>query len=323
MTQSSYPGYAAADGEKYRFFDVAHEGAQARSVAGVVESGRLDRLHGMRPRSVVVVATDQVSRAAARAVNTLRCPLRQPVVVTDSLPSYFGALDILVVVGERNSAAAHHALTTASSRGAVTVLAGTEGPVAEDAPGDTVVLPVLPTTLGFSPARTIIALSVVLDLLEEEPGLVVQRLHSIAEAIDAELASLSPERDIAVNPGRGLRGHVEGARIVHTGNRAVAEVVATVWTLKGLPSAVADVEELPGVLADQDPEQDLFHDPFLDGPGGMLPLKAVVWAADLQGVPGASVQNCSEEPPGPIAEALVLITRGFAATTYSTDPEEY
>lgn len=323
MDESNYPGYGAADGEKYRFFDIAHEGAQIRSSAGMIDSGKLDRLGGMNPRSVVVVATDQVSGAAARAVAELHSPLRQPLVVTDTLPHYFGALDVLVVVGEKNSAAAHHALQTAGSRGAPAILVGTEGPVAEDAPEQTVVFPVLPTALGFSPARTISALCVVLDLLEENPELIVQRMNSTADAVDEELERLAPDRDITVNPGRQLRAHVEGGRIVHTGNRAIAEVVANVWTLKGLPSAAAEVDELPGVISEEQAEVDLFHDPFIDGPTGLVPLKAVVWAADVQGVPNASVQKSNGNTPGPVAEALTLITRGFAATTYLTDPEEF
>lgn len=315
MTES----FQQHDAEQIRFFDVAHEGAQVRSTAGVVASGALDQLYGMNPRSVVVLATDQVSRAAAQAVCTLRSPLRRPLLVTDSLPHYFGALDVLIVVGERNSDIAHQALHAADSRGAVTVLAGAEGPVADDAPRNTVVFPVLPTALGTSPARTITAVATVLDLLEEDSRLVVQRLESTADVIDVEVETLAPERDLSVNPGRQLREHVSGARIIHTGNRAIAEVVATLWTLKGLPAAAADVAELNGLI----PEPDPFHDPFLDGPAAVVPLKAVIWAAELQGVPGALEQKCAEITPGPLAEALTLITRGYAATTYQNDPEDF
>lgn len=312
------------DAERIRFFDVAHEGAQVRSTAGVVSSGQLDQLHLMNPRSVVVVATDQVSRAAAQAIGTLRCPLRQPFLVTESLPNYFGALDVLVVVGDRNSAEAHRALAAADARGAVSVLVGVEGPVAEEAPSGTVTFPVLPTALGPSPARTISAIATVLDLLEEDPDLIVQRLLTTADVIDSETENLSPERDMSINQGRQLREYVEGARILHTGNQAIAAVVATLWTVKGLPSAAVDVAELPGALANAPvPEEGLFHDPFLDEPSTVIPLKVVVWAADLHGVPAASVQNCTEETPGPLAEALTLITRGYAATTYLNAAEDY
>lgn len=316
MTES----YQQHDAEQIRFFDVAHEGAQVRSTVGVVAAGALDQLYGMNPRSVVVVATDQISRAAAQTVCTLRSPLRRPLLVTDSLPHYFGALDILIVAGESNSAAAHHAIHTAASRGAFNILVGTEGPVAEDAPGDTVIFPVLPTALGASPARTISAVATVLDLLEESPDLVIQRLESTADIIDAEVENLSPERDLSVNPGRQLREHVEGARILHTGNRAIAEMVATLWSLKGMPAAAVDVEELSAGII---PEPDPFHDPFLDGPAAVVPLKAVIWAMELQGVPGALEQNCTEMMPGPLAEALTLITRGYAATTYQNNPEDF
>ncbi|MGP6175195.1 hypothetical protein [Corynebacterium sp. A21] len=312
------------DAEQIRFFDVAHEGAQVRSAAGVVSSGQLDQLHLMQPRSVVVVATDQVSRVAAQAVGTLRCPLRHPFLVTASLPNFFGALDVLVVVGDGNSVEAHRALAAADARGAVSILVGAAGPVAEEAPRGTVKFPVLPTALGPSPARTIAAVATVLDLLEEDPDLIVQRLLTTADVLDAEAENLSPERDLSINPGRQLREHVEGARILHTGNQAIAEVVAALWTVKGLPATAVDVAELPGALADAPaPEADLFHDPFLDEPTRVIPLKVVVWAADLQGIPAASVQNCTEETPGPLAEALALITRGYAATTYLNGREDF
>lgn len=309
--------------ETIRFFDVAHEGAQVRNIAGVVEERRLERLHRLNPRSLVVVATDQISRAAAQAVVTLRSPLRLPVVVTTALPNYVGALDLVVVVGDRNSSEALQALNVASSRGAVTALVGTHGPVAEDAPEQTLQFPVLPAGVGSSPARTMSAICSILDLLEEDPDLVVQRLRGTADVIDTELESLSPERDEMVNLGRQLRRHVTGAQVIHTGNRAIAELMATLWTLKGLTSTSADVAELPEIFADTDSTADLFHDPFLDSPGKVIPLKAVIWAAELQGVPAALEQNCSVETPGPVAEALTLITRGFAATTYTPDPEEY
>lgn len=309
--------------ETIRFFDVAHEGAQVRNIAGVVAEGRLERLHRLNPRSLVVVATDQLSRAAAQAVATLRSPLRLPMVVATALPNYVGALDLVVVVGDRNSSEAHQALQVAAARGAVTALVGTHGPVAEDAPEQTLRFPVLPAGVGSSPTRTMSAVCSILDLLEEDPDLVVQRLHSTADAIDTELESLSPERDEMVNLGRQLRSHVTGAHAVHTGNRAIAELVATLWTLKGIPSTSADVVELPEVFTDSDPTEDLFHDPFLDPPGKVIPLKAVVWAAELRGVPAALEQNCSVDTPGPVAEALTLITRGYAATTYTPDPEEY
>ena len=50
--------------EQVRFFDIAHEGAQLRALAGQA-AGLNAYLAGLRPRSVVVLATDQVAAAAA------------------------------------------------------------------------------------------------------------------------------------------------------------------------------------------------------------------------------------------------------------------
>ena len=80
------------------FFDIAHEGAQVRAVGQAAHL--LAGLYDVQPRSVVVLATDQVAAAAARAVATFAAPLEVPVVVVDVLPAYVGALDVVVVVGD-------------------------------------------------------------------------------------------------------------------------------------------------------------------------------------------------------------------------------
>lgn len=70
--QQYYDGSGRYDRETVLFFDVAHEGAQLRAVAEAAQ--RLDSLRAVDPRSVVVIATDQISRAAAQAVVELRAP---------------------------------------------------------------------------------------------------------------------------------------------------------------------------------------------------------------------------------------------------------
>lgn len=324
MDDSSLDAYL--DGSTYKretvkFYDVAHEGAQVRAIAGVIP--QLEGLYRLQPRSLVVVATDQVAAAAARFVVRMRSPLRVPVVLTDALPSYVGALDIVMVVGDRaDDPEASQGLIAADRRGATTVLVGPpRGPVLEDAPSGTVVVPALPTVFGASPARSIIAVGTVLDLLEEDPGLVTQRLDEIAGVVDEELEQLSPERDVVVNPGRQLREFGELARVLHTGRSrhgfAIAELMSVLWSLKGLPSGVAAMDELE--IAPQAPTRDLFHDPLLDGPLDLVPLRTVVWAEDpdvAATLPDALAVNCETPGIGPLAAALQLITRGLAATTY-------
>ena len=121
------------DAETVRFFDVAHEGAQIRLVAGEVERWG-EALSGLNPRSLVIIPTDAIARQAAHLGVGLAEPLRIPIVVTESLPRYVGALDVVVVVGEPDECDwASRALITASQRGATTVLIGpAKGPLVED-----------------------------------------------------------------------------------------------------------------------------------------------------------------------------------------------
>ena len=329
MNPDSYYDGSGYDRETVAFYDVAHEGAQVRAVAGAVDA--LSGLYGMNPRSVVVLATGQVAHASARFVNAVRSPLRLPLVITDTLPGYVGPLDVVIVVGDRADAPdVSRALITADRRGAVTVLVGpARGPILDDAPAATITIPALPTVLGASPARAITSIGTVLDLLEEDTEFVTSRLEEIAQVLDEELEQLSPERDSMVNPGRQLREFADGARLTHTGRPgigfAVAELVADLWTLKGIPSGAADLAELAaGAMSAPaaPPRDDIFHDPFLDGPGALLPLKTVVWAQEPEGpdaadtIPHALAVTCDTPGVGPATGALKLITRGLAAATY-------
>ncbi|RNE49045.1 hypothetical protein [Corynebacterium alimapuense] len=319
---SSYMDGSGYDREAVSFYDVAHEGAQIRAISGVLD--QCADLHGLSPRSLIIVATDALSLASARFVVRMRSPLRLAVVITDVLPGYVGALDVVVVVSDRaEDPAGFNALNIASRRGAFSVLAGpARGPLVDDAPTDTVVIPALPSALGASPARAVTVISTVLDLLEEDSDLVRQRLEAFAAIVDTELEQLSPERNSVVNPGRVLREFAEGARLVHTGpskiGMAVAELVSVMWTLRGLPSGAIPMDEL--VMSEQrvDPE-DIFHDPFLDGPVTLIPLKTIVWAESSDvtaAMPHTLAVDCETPDIGPVAGALRLITRGFAATTF-------
>ncbi len=314
---SYYEGAGDYDRETVRFFDVAHEGAQLRAVAAV--AGLAD-LYGMRPRSVVVVGTDQIARAAARCVVQLRSPLRVPVLVVDSLPSYVGALDVVVMVGDvADNDDYSRDLISAGQRGATVVFAGpSQGPLIDDTSSATLVIPALPTAVGASPARTIGVVSTVLDVLEQPTPIVVQKLDDLADEIDEELTNVSPERDATVNPARQLREFVAGSRILHTGlnrhGRAVAEFVATLWSVRGVPSGYCHPDEIPRALEQPPAAGDIFHDPFLDGPSGLVPLKTIVWAHGDAPWLHARPEHILATRLGDTAEAYRLIARAFAAT---------
>lgn len=314
------------DPETVRFFDVAHEGAQVRAVSGVVD--RLAELRGRQPRSIVVVATDQSALASARFAAATRAPLRMPLVVCDRMPGYIGPLDVVMAVGDKaDDPTTAQSLITAANRGATTMFVGPSGgPILEDLPADCLVVPALPTAAGASPARTVTAVCTLLDALEEDPRLIAERLTKLAEEIDDEASQLSPERGEVVNLGRQLHAWVDGARVVHTGVdrgwTAAAELIAALWSSRGLASGWTTPEELPSALRDVPAQSDIFHDPFLDGPFAVLPLKVIVWGAETTDLANATAVAAPASGLGRLGQVHRLITRGLAVTTYNGSEDD-
>ncbi|MGI9064153.1 MAG: hypothetical protein ACR2FQ_10145, partial [Pseudonocardiaceae bacterium] len=75
----------------------ASAGAQVRSVAAAAAEAGLDRLTGERPRALVLITRPGAAAAAAPLLAALLgpgCPL--PVVATESVPSWLGALDVVL-----------------------------------------------------------------------------------------------------------------------------------------------------------------------------------------------------------------------------------
>ncbi len=325
MVDSFYDG-SSYDQETVRFYDVAYEGAQVRLIGSAIAEGMFAPLEGLRPRSVVVLTRGQLNQSCARLVEALHKPLRQPFVITSELPGYIGALDVLVAVTDDGGDEDFlRALITAGQRGVTTILVGPhDGPLIEEAPRDAIVIPTLPTATGASPGRTVASISAVLEIFEEYPRMVADRLDHVADSMDEEIATLSPERDELVNPGRKLRLAAEGHRIVHTGRtergNAIANVVATLWNKRGVVCGVLDGAELYHSLHElRGPEADIFHDPFLDDGSRMVPFRAVVWAEEEPGIPDAVSQDCDLNGRGSLASTLRLIVRGQSATVFTVE----
>ena len=66
-------------------------------MAEAVANGVFSDLREFAPRSIVAVCGDDASRHAAEIVSALSGPLSIPVVVTDQLPVFCGALDVVFV----------------------------------------------------------------------------------------------------------------------------------------------------------------------------------------------------------------------------------
>ena len=268
--------------------------------------------------------------------------------VTRTLPEFVGALDVVIVVGDAPDAeTVTRQLSAAAGRGAEVVLAGpASGPVVEDAPRGVILLPAPPTADGASPLRTIAAIGAVCAALTGAQALI----DGPADAIDFELRQLSPERDVSVNAARQLREFVDGARILHTGYTgtgvAVARLIAALWSARGLPSGFVGREDLgtaleagAGELAGNSTgnsagaADDIFYDPFIDGPPAQVPVKTVVWAQREPHLLGARAEYVADDAVDADGEtvaatagggdefsaALRLIVRGLAATAMQAE----
>ncbi len=316
------------DAETVRFFDVAHEGAQVRALIPAVEEATA-ALRGSNPRAVVIVPTDAVAAACAQFVaaeqSAVPVVVRRPGAV---LPSFVGALDLVVVVGERaEDDAASQAVVAAARRGArVVALVPPRGPLYEDLPGDALVFPALPTVAGPSPARYIAGLNVVFAALGQAAEATAGYLSGIASELDAEVEQLAPDRGSEVNPARQLRDFVEGAHVLHTGG-PIAEVVGAIWAAGGLGGTVVERDAVPLVLErraelsveDSVNPADPFFDPFLDGPPLVL-SKVILWGADTPAGAGALPHSLAVPAASADAHPLQLIVRAFAAT--ALDPSK-
>lgn len=316
MSEHNYDPHAVA------FYDVAHEGAQIRVVAGLVAEGGFARLAGKQPRSVVILAADAVSRTSARLAVTMRSPLSLPVVVETRLPSYVGPLDVVVAVSEKSDDyTLGKALSVANARGCDIVFAGLgEGPLAEQiADTDAVVVPHLPNTEGVSPLRTVATVLALLDCLGGECDIIGQEMFDLADEVDAELTACSPERDDLVNPARDLARL--GPRVVHTGHdpvgMAIAPIVAALWTMKGKVAAILDFEELgmARALFASAPVEDIFYDPEIDGPRADN-LDIVVWNAEEPRIAHGHAQTVANSATSAIP--LRLVARSYAATAFTS-----
>ena len=123
-----------------------------------------------------------------------------------------------------------------------------------------------------------------------------------------------------------LHAWADGARVLHTGVdrdwTAVAELISSLWSSRGLASGWTTPEELPTALRDMPAQPDVFHDPFLDGPSTVLPLKVIVWGAETTDLANATAVEAPASGLGHLGQVHRLITRGFAVTTYNGSEDD-
>ncbi len=319
-----------------RFLPAAYEGAHVRAIAGGVGAAA-EQLAGLNPRSIVVIATDGLAQRCAQAGGDLLAPLPVPYVVTATLPPFVGALDVVIVVGDRGeSPDAEQAVRVAARRGAATVLICPDsGPLRDDAPSSTVCLPIPVSATDRSPLRFLVGIYTVVALLSEDPDLLAEQLRGVADLVDEELAACAPDRDAAVNPARDLAHWVRGVSrrplATHVAarpdgrDRTVASVNAYQWAIAGAPGTALWGEDVPAPAA----PPDLFYDPFLDsGDGGgsegaSAPVAVVAWDTQCEPLAdppaGWRVEKADDAGFGRLGAVARLLARGRAASVYLAD----
>lgn len=220
----------------------ATAGAQVRSTVEVAAEVGVDTLAGERPRALVLLARPGVGAVAAELLAALlepNCPV--PVVLRETVPSWVGALDVLVAhCDDPGDAVLAEAVDTAGRRGARMLLtASREGPVAAAAAGRALLLePRVPVPAGLGFARALAGGLVVLTTL----GLLRTDLSALADELDREAERDHPHKESLVNPAKALA-------------LRLAEHTPLLWGLDPVATAVARhgahaLARFAGVVAD-------------------------------------------------------------------------
>ncbi|HMR48955.1 MAG TPA: SIS domain-containing protein [Arachnia sp.] len=242
------------DNERLRW--LAGTGARIRRAALNEPVGQLSRAD--RPRGVLVIGSEA---RLVRAVLEPSCPVPFMAWPGPGLPAWVGPLDLVVVLGHRQSPAwVVQCAAEALRRGATMIVAAPEGcelSAATASPSTTVV-----PTDNSDPMAAAIAVLALLGALGLGPEV---RPEHVADAADLVAEACSPAADLSVNPGKDLAlGLAERLPLIWGGTtlaaRASRRIAEAVRRASGVPALAADDSELDTLLRAVQPK-DLFADP--------------------------------------------------------------
>ncbi|ERN44244.1 hypothetical protein [Prescottella equi] len=270
-------------------------GAQIRANAAAVHENALARLHGMQPRSVVLVSGEgSASRAAELTQAAVGSRIGVPVLGAVGTPPWVGPLDVVVVAGDdAGDPRLVESVDSALRRGAeVVVVAPDEGPMRAAGAGRALLLPPRVAVPGQHGLLRYLAafLAVLVAVDAERTAKIVPDLDRLADVVDAEAVRDHPSNEVFHNPAKSLAARMQGRRVVLTGDsrttalvarhgsEALLRVGADVAAATDLPDAVSGVRRFPsGTAAGYDP---FFHDEELDGPAPAAAVRVVVLALE-------------------------------------------
>lgn len=273
----------------------ASAGAQVRAVASAVAEGELDKLRGLRPRAVVLVAgRGSASRAAAILVGALAGVVDVPVVRADRTPSWTGSLDLVVVAGDdAGDPVLAQSTAEAVRRGAETVVtAPAEGPVGAAGAGYAVSLAPRVAVLDANRmTHHLAAMLAVLAAVDSGHGQSLgseRGLAQLADVLDGEALRGGPGRAVFRNAAKSLAARVLGPGSAGTvlagdspGTLALAQHAASVLLSSGgvAASAVELIDALAAPRrAGESAAKSIFYDPDFDAPAEDLPVRVFVLA---------------------------------------------
>lgn len=332
---------------------LATAGAQVRRAVLSSHEAGLERLADLAPRGVVVAAAggsacvadlfEALARAGA-SIPVQTCP-RSP------LPGWVGALDLVIAVSLSGRAVGPLAVAAeAARRGATLLTIGAAGsPLADLAERSHGIH--VPIAVGDASSRTgMWAQATPVLLAADALGLATvtdATLAGLADVLDQRAQDARPVSESFVNPAKVLAVEVAESSTIVLGSGALGEVAArravamfgrtgrVPVAFGALPDAASQVVAcfdgpLAGGETPASQQDDIFADPFLDGPRN-APLrlvmlrdaspdgsdaqaleKAVVSAAEDAGVRVSLVEAPSTDPILRLASHVALTD--FAAT---------
>jgi hypothetical protein len=282
----------------------AMAGAQVRATIEAAADSNLARLSGARPRALVLITRPGLGPAASRILAALllpSCPV--PIVLTDSVPSWIGPLDVVVGhTDDPGDAVLAESIDRASRYGAsVVVTAPEDGPVAAAAAGKAVLLaPRVHVPPGFGFARVLAGGLLTVRTL----GLLDTSVEALADELDREAERDHMQHESFVNPAKSLALRLAERSPLLWGLDDVATAVAghAVQVLATHTDLVCDVAGYPQAMSgtalhraavQASSGQDIFADPDELEPGQASPLRVFLLA--IRSAPGDPVRRLAAE----------------------------
>ncbi|MBB5955164.1 hypothetical protein FHS29_001734 [Saccharothrix tamanrassetensis] len=309
----------------------ARAGAQVRATAEAANELDVTGAFRERPRALVLVTRPGVAPAVAKLVTALlgpQCPV--PVVVTDDVPSWVGALDVVLAHTEdAGDVVLAEAVDRAARRGArVLLTAEPDGPVAASAAQHALLIPPrVPVPQGFGFARGFAAWVLALNALR----LLDVDVQAVADELDREAERDHPMHESFVNPAKSLALRVADRTPLLWGLDDPATAVAAhgAGMLGCYAGLVSDVAGYPQALTKSVLHRkavrstsgaDIFADPDEEQDGLVRVLLLAVRQgrqaefarrAAMDTLPGADVLEPAEEVTGGDAVCAALLALRF------------